>query len=263
MKKRMFLVITILILSLALLVTGCGTKSGDGGKSADGGKKKLKVGTDATYAPMEFMNEKGEIVGLDIDIVREIAKAAGFEVEFVNIGWEPLFPAVKNSEVDFAVSSITITDERKLEFDFSDPYFYANQLILVPEGSSISSAADLKDKKVSAQINTTGHLVVQDLLGQTNRNILAYETMPLAIQAMLNGDAEASVGDNSVVNEYIKNNPNSKLKTINDSSFEREYYGLMVKKGNTEVVELLNKGIKALKDNGKLKELTGQDVEKD
>src|SRR5690606_16744103 len=151
-------------------------------------------------------------------------------------GWEPLFPAVDNGEVDFAVSSITITDERKQSFDFSDPYFIANQLILVPEDSDVESFSDLADKRVSVQINTTGHLVVADLLGKTSSKIVATETMPLAITEMINGNADASVGDNAVIIDYKTNNPNVKLKTVEDDSFEKEYYGLMVKKGNQEML---------------------------
>src|SRR5699024_8541970 len=142
-----------------------------------------------------------------------------------------------------------------------DPYYIANQLILVPEGSDITSFADLEDKRVSAQINTTGHIVVKDLLGETSTDIVATETMPLAISEMLNGNADASVGDNSTVNEYIKNNPDAEVTTIEDDDFEREYYGFMVKKGNTEIVELLNEGIQKVKDSGKLTEITGIEVE--
>ena len=220
----------------------------------------MVVGTDATYAPMEYMDEDGEIAGIDIEIVKAIAEEVGVEVEFKNIGWEPLFPAVDSGEVDFAVSSITITDEREENFDFTEPYYVANQLILVPEDSDIANFEELKDKRVSAQINTTGHIVVQDLLGKTSTNIVAAETMPLAISEMLNGNADASVGENSTEKEYIKNNPNAKVKTIEDDSFEKEYYGLMVKKGNTEVVDLLNKGIQAIKENGTLEEITGFDL---
>lgn len=72
--------------------------------------------------------------------------------------------------------------------------------------------------------------MVQDLLGETSSDIVAPETMPLAITEMLNGNADASVGDNSTVNEYIKNNPDAKVETIEDDEFEKEYYGLMVKK---------------------------------
>ena len=223
-------------------------------------KKKFIVATDATYAPMEYMDEKGNIVGIDIEIVNAIAEAAGIEVEFKNYGWDPLFPAVKNGEVDFAVSSITITEERQKEFDFTDPYFEANQLILVPEDSDVTKFEDLKDKRVSVQINTTGHIVVGELLGNTNKNIVATETMPFAITEMLNGNADASVGDNAVIIDYKKNNPNVKVKTVEDPSFEKEYYGLMVKKGNQEIIDILNEGIKKIKENGKLKEITGFDV---
>src|SRR5699024_9305215 len=140
---------------------------------------------------------EGDIVGINIDIVDAIAEALEIEVEYKNIGWEPLFPAVDNEEVDFAVSSITSTEEREEEFDFSDPYYIANQLILVPEDSDVTSFSDLEDLKVAVQISTTGHKVVQDLLGETSPNIVAAETMPFAISEMLNGNAQAAVGDNS------------------------------------------------------------------
>ncbi len=247
-----------LIMGLSFLLFGCGS---DSGAEQDGGKQKLVVGTDATYAPMEYMDSDGNIVGIDIDVVDAIAEAAGVEVEYKNIGWEPLFPAVENGEVDFAVSSITITKERKESFDFTDPYYFANQLILTKEDSDIKSYADLEGKEVSVQINTTGHVAIQDLLGKTSSDIVATETMPLAINEMLNGNADAAVGDNSTVNEYIKNNPDTELTTIEDDSFKKEYYGLMVKKGNTEMLELLNEAIQKVKDSGELEEITGFAIE--
>ncbi|MGP4105906.1 basic amino acid ABC transporter substrate-binding protein [Virgibacillus sp. L01] len=249
-----------LIVGLSFLLFGCGSES-DAEQDGDSGKQKLVVGTDATYAPMEYMDSDGNIVGIDIDVVNAIAEAAGVEVEYKNIGWEPLFPAVENGEVDFAVSSITITEERKESFDFTDPYYFANQLILTKEDSDIKSYADLEGKEVSVQINTTGHVAIQELLGKTSSDIVATETMPLAINEMLNGNADAAVGDNSTVNEYIKNNPDTELTTIEDDSFEKEYYGLMVKKGNTEMLELLNEAIQKVKDSGKLEEITGFAVE--
>ena len=258
--------VALLFICVSIILVGCGTGSSNSksntNSSTDGesSKKKFIVATDATYAPMEYMDEKGNIVGIDIEIVNAIAEAAGIEVEFKNYGWEPLFPAVKSGEVDFAVSSITITKERQKEFDFTDPYFEANQLILVPEDSDVTKFEDLKDKKVSAQINTTGHIVVGELLGKTSKNIVATETMPFAITEMLNGNADASVGDNAVIIDYKKNNPNVKVKTVDDPNFEIEYYGLMVKKGNQEVIDILNEGIKKIKENGKLKEITGLDV---
>lgn len=265
LKKHRFKILFLVLTSLLFVLASCGGGSDSETEPADNGdsdeKKTLIAGTDATYAPMESMDKNGEIVGIDIDIVNAIADAAGFEVEFKNVGWEPLFPAVDNDEVDFAVSSITITDEREESFDFTDPYYVANQIMLVPEDSDITKFADLEGEKSSAQINTTGHIVLQDLLGKTSKDIVAAETMPFAIEEMLNGNAVAAVGDNSTVNEYIKNNPDVKAKTIEDDSFEKEYYGLMVKKGNTEVLEMLNEGIQKIKDEGKLEEITGISLE--
>jgi len=264
MKKGLrFISLGLLLASVSILLFACGTDTKDSGSSKDGdsGKRVLKVGTDATYAPMEYMDEKGEIVGIDIDIVKAIAEAAGFEVEFKNYGWEPLFPALTGGEVDFAVSSITITDERKESYDFSDPYFIANQLILVPEDSKVTNFEDLKDKRVSVQINTTGHIVTKELLGETSSKIVATESMPLAISEMINGNADAAIGDNAVIIDYQANNPKVKVKTIEDDSFEKEYYGLMVKKGNSEILDMLNEGIKKIKEDGKLKDITGFDVD--
>lgn len=258
--------ISLLLVVLSALLFACGGDEEDASTESadaddDGEITKLVVGTDATYAPMEYMDDDGEIVGIDIDIVDAIAEELDIEVEYKNIGWEPLFPAIDNEEVDFAVSSITITEKREESYDFTEPYYIANQLILVPEGSDITSFADLEDKKVSAQINTTGHIVVQDLLGETSPDIVAAETMPLAITEMINGNADASVGDNSTVNEYIQNNPDVEVDTIEDDSFEKEYYGLMVKKGNDEVRELLNEGIEKIKESGELEEITGIEVD--
>lgn len=262
-RIKHLLFMSVLLVIAGLLIGGCGTSS-DSSTATNGdssGKKKLVVGTDATYAPMEYMDSSGKIVGIDIDIVNAIAEAAGFEVEYRNVGWEPLFPAVNNGEVDFAVSSITITDDRKQSFDFSDPYFVANQLILVPEDSNVTKFEDLKDKRIAVQINTTGHIVTKELLGKTSPKILAAETMPLAISEMINGNADAAVGDNAVIIDYKANNPKVSLKTVEDDSFEKEYYGLMVKKGNEEVLKLLNDGIQKIKENGKLKEITGFDLD--
>src|SRR5699024_4771274 len=90
--------------------------------------------------------------------------------------------------------------------------------------------------------------------------ILAAETMPLAISEMINGNADAAVGDNATVHEYMVSNPDVAVKTIEDDEFEKEFYGLMVKKGNTEVLDLLNEGIQLIKENGKLEAISGFDI---
>ena len=147
----------------------------------------------------------------------------------------------------------------KHTYDFTDPYYESQLLIVVKEDSNIKSLAELKDKKVSVQINATGHMAAKKLQGDASTKIMAFETQPMAIQDMLNGNVDATIGDNAVVYEYIKANPKAKIKVVTDSNFEKEYYGFMVRKGNEELLTLLNEGLQKIKDNGKLKEITGTD----
>lgn len=239
-----------------------GENTGDATGENSGLKdKKILVGTEATFAPFEYMDDKGNIIGIDVDILDAIFEELGMEYEIRHVGWDPVFQQVQNGELDMGASGITITDERKQTFDFTNPYFEATQVIVVTEDSEIESAEDLKGKKVSVQINLTGHQAAKKLLGETSPDILAYENLPLAIQEVINGTTAAAIGDNAVVYEYIKNNPNVKLKVIEDDAFDKEYYGFMVKKGNTELLNLLNEGLQKIKENGKLAEITGQEIE--
>lgn len=265
LKKKKLLSLITPLAAASIILAACGTSeetgtNGSTGEEGEGGTK-LVVGTDAAYAPFESFDDSGKIVGIDVDVVNAIGEEVGVDFEINNVAWEPLFQQVTNGEVDLGVSAITITEERKETYDFTEPYYEATQLIVTKEDSDIASLADLKDKKIGVQINTTGHYAAQDLQGKTSTSILPYETTPIAIQEVINGTVDAAIGDNAVILEYIKNNPDSKLKSIEDDSFEKEYYGLMVKKGNEEVLDLLNEGIEKLKETGKLAEITGQEIE--
>ena len=265
MKKTGWMLLMI-IAALTLALAGCGTKdnaSSGSSSSEDGGdgKKVYKVGTEATFAPFESVDDSGKIVGIDVDILQAIADEMDFEVEWNNIGWEPVFQTIKNGETDIGASGITITEERKESFDFTEPYYESQLLIVVKEDSKIKSLDELKDKKVSVQINATGHMAAKKLQGEASTNIMAFESQPIAIQEMLNGNVDAAIGDNAVVYEYIKAHPDQKLKVIEDDAFEKEYYGFMVQKGNKELLDKLNEGLKKIKENGKLKEITGIDFQ--
>ncbi|WP_342468713.1 basic amino acid ABC transporter substrate-binding protein [Ureibacillus sp. FSL K6-3587] len=266
MVKRNHVFLLMLLMAFAFVLAACGAGDEKSSGNSDSGEsglkdKKILVGTEATFAPFEYMDDKGNIVGIDKDIIDAIFNELGMDYEMRHVGWEAVFQQVQNGELDMGASGITITKERKETFDFTEPYFEATQVIVVTEDSPIESAKDLEGKKVSVQINSTGHQAAKKLLGETNPNILAYENLPLAIQEVINGTAQAAIGDNAVVYEYLKNNPNAKLKVIEDDAFEKEYYGLMVKKGNKELLDLLNEGLQKIKENGKLAEITGQELE--
>lgn len=208
------------------------------------------VGTDAAYAPFESQNDKGEIVGFDIDVVTAIAAKAGIEVKFVNTPWEGIFNTLAQGDRDFLVSAITITDERKQSMDFSNPYFDASQLIAVRENSKVAKFDDLKKLKVGVQTGTTGDEVVTKLLGKNSTNVKRFESTPLALKELEAGGVDAVVADNGVVENYVANNTTAKFKTVSDSSFTPEQYGLAVRKGNTELLEKLNKGLADIKADG-------------
>ncbi|HEX6708551.1 MAG TPA: basic amino acid ABC transporter substrate-binding protein [Albitalea sp.] len=208
------------------------------------------VGTDAAYAPFESQNEKAEIVGFDIDVVKAVAQKAGMEVKFVNTPWEGIFNTLQQGDRDFLVSAITITPERKQTMDFTEPYFDAQQLIAVKQNSKIGKFDDLKKLKVGVQTGTTGDEVVTKLQGKTSTNIKRFESTPLALKELESGGIDAVVADNGVVINYVTNNPGSKFKSIADKAFQPEQYGLAVKKGNADLLAKLNKGLADIKADG-------------
>jgi polar amino acid transport system substrate-binding protein len=213
------------------------------------------VGTDAAYAPFEYQNERGEIVGFDIEVVGAIAKKAGIEVKFVNTPWEGIFNTLAQGDRDLLVSAITITEERRQSMDFSDPYFDAAQLIAVKLDSKIARFDDLKTRKVGVQTGTTGDEVVSKLLGKTSPDIRRFESTPLALKELEAGGVDAVVADNGVVINYVANNSGGKFKTVSDKAFAPEQYGLAVKKGNTELLGKLNKGLAAIRADGTYTEI--------
>ena len=208
------------------------------------------VGTDAAYAPFEFQNEKGEIVGFSIDLLQAVAAKGGFEVKFVNTPWEGIFNALQQGDRDLLISSITITDERKQTMDFSNPYFDAFQLIAVKATSKVAKFDDLKKLKVGVQTGTTGDEVVTKLQGKNSANVKRFESTPLALKELEAGGVDAVVADNGVVVNYVTNNAGANFKTVSDSAFAPEQYGIAVKKGNAELLEKVNKGIAAIKADG-------------
>ncbi len=170
-------------------------------EASDG--KVYKIGTDAAYPPFE-KQEGGQIVGFDVDILAAVAEEAGFQYELFHAGWDPLFDGIDKGNIDAGISAITITEDRKQLYDFSDPYFEATQLIMVPKDSTVASLADLEGKKIGVQSATTGHIAVQEAFGKTYEGIKGYEDTPAAVDDLIAGRLDAVVADNAVLQEYLK-----------------------------------------------------------
>lgn len=249
MSKKFKLGLLVFIFIIASIgMVGCGSDE----VSTD--EKVYTIGTDAAYPPFE-KQEGGEIVGFDMDIINAVAEEAGIKINIVHTGWDPLFEGLKNGTVDAGISAITITDERKKMYDFTDPYFEATQLIMVPSDSNVTTLKELEGKKIGVQSATTGDLAVQDAFGKTYAGLKGYDDTPAAVDDLLLGRVDAVVADNAVLQEYLKVLKSDDFKVVKDPAFEVEYYGMMVKKGNTELLDKLNEGLKAIKENGKYDEI--------
>lgn len=251
LNTRRFLKVAGLI-AAGLWLAACGKQepAAPAAAPAAAAAKVYVVGTDAAYAPFESQNERGEIVGFDIEIVSAIAAKAGMEVKFVNTPWEGIFNSLNQGDRDLLVSAITITDERRQSMDFTAPYFDAVQLIAVRQDSPVTKFEDLKPLKVGVQTGTTGDEVVTQLLGKDNANVRRFESTPLALKELESGGVDAVVADNGVINHYVANNSSAAFKTVSDSSFAPEQYGIAVRKGNTELLAKLNEGLAAIRADG-------------
>ncbi|MEA3459055.1 MAG: basic amino acid ABC transporter substrate-binding protein, partial [Chloroflexota bacterium] len=201
---------------------------------------KITVATDATWPPAEMIDEETkEIIGFDIDLVNAIGQEAGLEVEFKNVAWDGIFVGLEAGEYDAICSSVTILPEREEKYGFSEPYFNAGQLVVVRiETTDIKSHEDLSGKTAGAQIGTTGAFEVEKVEGATLKE---YDTIDLAFMDLLEGRIDAAVADSPVSYGFVAKYP-GKLKTVGEP-FTDEWYGILVKKGNVELLDLINKGL--------------------
>ena len=203
---------------------------------------KIVVATDATWPPMEFLNADKEIVGYDIDLMKAIADAAGFEVEFANTAWDGIFAGLATEEYDAVISSVTITAERQGTMDFSDSYINAGQVLIVAQSlSGVDSLDDMVGKTVGAQIGTTGSFEVEKVAGV---ELATFDELGLAIAALANGQIDGVVADTPIAADYVLQNDeySGSLKIVGEA-FTDEYYGIAVNKGNSELLDLINAGL--------------------
>ncbi|HHV71743.1 MAG TPA: basic amino acid ABC transporter substrate-binding protein [Clostridia bacterium] len=262
MRKVFKLGITILLVfALAVSAFGCGQKPAENqqGAADNNEPKVIKVATDATYPPMEYVNEEtGELEGFDIDLGNALAEEMGVKFEFINTAWEGIIPSLLTGQVDMIMSSMTITEKRKKQVNFSDPYFNAGQIIAVKEGNdSIKSKEDLVGKTVGSQIGTTGALLVSQMEGVTGKE---YNTIGDAFRDLKSGRIDAVVNDLLVSKECIEEIGGGVV--LVGEPLSDEFYGIAVRKDDTELLDQLNQAIKAVKENGKYDEIYNKWVNK-
>jgi polar amino acid transport system substrate-binding protein len=231
-------ILLIVLAALSLVFMGCTKKE----EAAEAAALNIVIATDATWPPMEMVDESKEIVGFDIDLMAAIAEAGGFTYEFRNTAWDGIFAGLSTDEYDAVMSSVTITDERKETMDFSDPYINAGQVLVVKkEMSGVETLEDLAGKSVGAQIGTTGAFAIEKVAGVT---LKTYDEIGLAFEDLANGRIDGAVADTPVAADFALQNDSYKGRlVIVGKPFTDEFYGIAVKKGNTEVLAAINAGL--------------------
>ena len=213
----------------------------------------ISVASDATWPPMEMVDANKNLVGFNIDFMNAVAKEAGFKVIIKNTAWDGIFAGVAAGKYDAIISSVTITDKRKKAMDFSMPYVNAGQVLVVHSDSTAKVIADLKGKKLGAQIGTTGAMEIKKVEGV---ELKSYDEIGLTFEDMAAGRIDGVVCDTPIAANYALQKEGYKGKfKIAGPTFTTEHYGIVVKKGNKQLLDLINKGIKAVQAKGIDKEL--------
>ncbi len=248
MLKRYFFKIVLSVFCVGCL--GCGQGSHETQNS------RLVIAIDATFIPMSFLNDQGELDGFEVDLIKEVVKNSGFDYELVNVEWGGLFGGLITEKFDLVISSITILEERKNRMAFSIPYLQSGVAVLVRKDlANVDSLEQLAEIKatVGAQINTTSYYFLQKHLGI---NIKTYEKFGHAVIDMANKGNDGVVGDSVQVNYYFNKN---KVLTQNarflGSRMTSEFYGIVLRKENLELKQKIDASLKDLLKNGTVQKL--------
>lgn len=238
------------LLMVILMVVGLFTGVYAADKSFDKVKDKgvLVVGLDATFAPMGFRGENGEIVGFDIDLAKEVAKRWGVEVEFKPCEWDGIIFDLNSGNIDMVWNGMTMTEERIKQVTFSEPYFTDGQLIFSRKGEEVKKVAELEGKVVGLQLGSSADYAVQksDIFSKI-KEVKKYATNVEALMDLEAGRTDAVVVD-TVAGKYY----NSKRATLtySDESLTTEYYGVAMRKKDKALAEKLNATLDEMRADG-------------
>ncbi len=216
----------------------------------------IKIATDATWPPMEYIDENSDLVGFDVDLINAIAAETGLTIELQNTAWDGIFAGLANGAYDAIISSVTITEERKAAMSFTEPYINAGQVLIVKSDSSYMGIEDMNGLKVGAQNGTTGDFAIED---RPEIKRMAYDEIGLAVEDLMNGNLQGVVCDSITASDFVLGNENySKNLKVVGEAFTDEWLGIAVQKSNPDLVDTINEGLAAVKASGKHAELVAK-----
>ncbi len=242
--KHKILVLSSILLLVSSLVFAQGKQ-----ESKDG----YVFASDATWPPLEFV-ENGQLTGFEVELMPLIGEKVGVTMTVKNIPWDTIFAGLANGAYDGVASGVTVTEERKATMDFSTPILQAGQVVIIrtADAAKVKGIDDLSGKKIGVQIGTTGDFALENY--PVTRK--AYDDIGLAIEDLLNGNVDAAVCDSLIASDFVLANENYKAKlSVAGAPFTEEDIAIAVKKGNKELLDLVNNGLELAKKDGSFDEL--------
>lgn len=248
-SKKIILCCIIVIVSFISI----GFKSNSYVVYAKSNEKTYNIATDVTFPPFVYTDNNNQLKGIDIDLMKAVAKEEGFKVKFKPIGFNAAIQSVTSGQVDGMIAGMTITNERKNKFDFSNPYYSSGIVMAVKKGSKIKSLSNLRDKKVAVKTGTAGANYANSIKNKYGFKIVTFDDSDNVYDDVKTGNSAACFDDNAVLKYGIKTGLGLKIVTQPTANGN---YGFAVKKGtHRELMHKFNLGLAKLKRDGKYQKI--------
>lgn len=235
---------------LAVGMAACG----DSESSASSQENKvLRVGMEGTFAPYTYHDEDGNLTGYEVDVAEAIGEKIGYEVEFIETEWDSMFEALDADGFDVVMNQVAITDERKENYDFSTPYIYTKPVLIVKaDNTDIHSFEDIAGKKAAEGLTSNFNQIAQSY----GAEILGQDEFALAMECVLRGEADCTINDELTYGYWRTVKGDNTSTQIVDESDDVTCSGIVMKKGNEELLELLNGAVEELLADGTIAEIS-------
>ncbi len=251
-------------LAAALLIQAAATLPALAGENLDAIKSAgtIRIGTEGTYSPFTFHNSSNELVGFDVEIGRAVAEKLGVKAEFIEGKWDGLIAGLDAKRYDVVINQVGITEARKQKYAFSEPYIASKAVLIVRQGNEdIKSFEDLKGKK-SAQSLTSNFGKLAEAAGA---ELVGTDGFDQSIQLVLTRRADATINDSLSFLDFKKQQPQAPVTVVAEKP-DADYSGIILRKGDEDLVAAINKALADIKADGTYKTISdkyfGQDVSK-